>query len=156
MENVPTLPSCACKLVLFISLLIWNFMVFMGLERLIYTHLRELQSALPFFFSPELFIGGPRKYILFFCPLQGRVGVGWDYSFCSLQGWGGIKNDVAHWYSFIARGIVRSKKISSSQEIMWLRLILQKTNHENNAIQCSCLHSIFVTMFGLILLAGWR
>lgn len=87
---------------------------------------------------------------------EGWGGVGWDYSFCSLQGWGEIKNDVAHWYSFIARGIVRSKKISSSQEIMWLRLILQKTNHENNAIQCSCLHSIFVTMFGLILLAGWR
>ena len=97
-----------------------------------------------------------KEILLFFCPLQGRVGVGWNYSFCSLQGWGGIKNDVAHWYSFIARGIVRSKKISSSQEIVWLRLILQKTNHENNAIQCSCLHSIFVTMFGLIVLAGWR
>ena len=93
---------------------------------------------------------------IFYSSVHCKGGVGWDYSFCSLQGWGGIKNDVAHWYSFIARSIVRSKKISSSQEIMWLRLILQKTNYENNAIQCSCLHSIFVTMFGLILLAGWR
>lgn len=91
MENVPTLPSCACKLVLFISLLIENFMVFMGLERLIYMHLRELQSALPFFFSPELFIGGPRKYILFFCPLQGRVGVGWGGTIPSVHCKGGVR-----------------------------------------------------------------
>ena len=132
---------------------------YMGPERLIYMHLRELQSALPFFrgvCSPELFIGGPKECCYSFCSLQGRVGVGWDHYFCSSQGWGGVKNDVAHWYPFIARGIVRSKKNSSSQEIVWLRLILQKTNHEINAIQCSCLHSIFVTMFGLILLAGWR